>query len=398
MTVPPSTAAAAWAGLQRLPGHPAAYLGRGSVSRLGQALAGLGAERVLVVHGRVSYPGSRAHRVVTELAARHTVEHFGGVRPNPDVQRIRVGVEAVRRFRPHAVVGIGGGSSLDVAKTISVMAAQPSDPAECLRHPELVTEARQCALILLPTTAGSGSEMTRFATVYDEGHKYSFDTDRARADLVIIDQDLTTTLPLRESVVSGLDALSQSIESYWAVAATARSRELARLALEKLLPALARAVGTGSFADPTIRADMAHGASVAGSAIDITRTTAAHALSYALTAQLGLPHGTAVALHLPWLIERHAVLTETDCRHPQGAAAVRRAVADVEDLARSATGGSVRNLVERLLLLGGQPTGIRELALDAGQWREPLTAALAGGRAWNNPCVLTAADVSRLVV
>ncbi|MGP4048360.1 iron-containing alcohol dehydrogenase [Streptomyces sp. 2A115] len=315
----------------------------------------------------------------------------------PDVEQIRTGVAAVRRFRPHAVVGIGG-SSLDVAKTISVMAAQPSDPAECLRNPELVTGVRQCALVLLPTTAGSGSEMTRFATVYVEGLKYSLDTDQARADMVIVDQDLTTSLPLRDSAVSGLDALSQSIESYWAVAATAQSRELARFALEKLLPALARAADTGSFADPGIRSDMAYGASVAGSAIDITRTTAAHALSYHLTARLGLAHGTAVALHMPWLIERHSALTEADCRHPEGAAAVRRSVADIEDLARSATGGSVRKLVERLLVLGRQPTRIRELALPATQWREPMTAALTTGRAWNNPCALTEADVSRLMV
>ena len=96
--VPAVAAATAWAGLQPLPGHPAAYFGRGSVARLGEALAGLGAERVLVVHGRSSYPSSHAHRVVTELAARHTVEHFGGVRPNPDVEQIRTGVAAVRRF------------------------------------------------------------------------------------------------------------------------------------------------------------------------------------------------------------------------------------------------------------------------------------------------------------
>ncbi|MFF8784445.1 phosphonoacetaldehyde reductase [Streptomyces sp. NPDC015125] len=396
-STPVATVTGIWAGLERLPGHPAAHLGRGAAARLGEALSALGAERILVVHGRTSYQRSGAHAFVAALPARHTVEHFDGVRPNPDIEQIRAGIAAFRRFRPQAVLGIGGGSSLDVAKAIAVLAAQRESPEECLRHPDAITEDRRCALVLMPTTAGSGSEMTRFATVYAEGRKYSLDVAGARADLVIVDQNLTASLPLRDCVATGLDALSQSIESYWSVSATTASRALALDALDRLLPALARAADTGSFTDPRVRTDMAHGASLAGTAIDITRTTAAHALSYDLTMRLGLAHGTAVALHLPWLIKRHATVTEPDCRHPQGAAAVRGAVTVVENRAQSTAGRSVRQLTGQLLALAGQPTGISELLLPADQWLAPMTAALTSGRAANNPCVLTEADVLRLL-
>ncbi|ANP56256.1 hypothetical protein AVL59_02550 [Streptomyces griseochromogenes] len=387
----------AWPGLTRLPGHPAAHLGAGAAARLGDALDALGAERVLVVHGRTSYRRCGADRIVEALSAHHTVEHFDGVRPNPDIEQIRAGIDVMRRFAPQAVVGIGGGSSLDVAKTIAVLAAQRRDAEECLLHAEAVTERRECALVLLPTTAGSGSEMTCFATVYVDGRKHSLDVDQARADLVLVDEDLTASLPLGDSVASGLDALSQAIESYWSVAATPASRELALAALDRLAPALARAADTGSFADPAIRAGTAHGASLAGAAIGLTRTTAAHALSYDLTARLGLAHGTAVALHLPWVLERHAMATTADCRHPHGAAAVRDAVAVVEDTTRTRTGRSVRQLVEQLLTRAGQPVRIEDLALPARHWRGPMTQALTSGRAANNPCVLTEADVLQLL-
>ncbi|WP_202527762.1 phosphonoacetaldehyde reductase [Streptomyces sp. SID486] len=386
-----------WPGLTRLPGHPAAHMGGGAAARLGDALALLGADRVLVVHGRTSYLRSGADRSVAALSERHTVEHFDGVRPNPGIGQIRAGIDAVRRFAPHAVVGIGGGSSLDVAKAIAVLAAQRHDAEECLRHPEAVTERRECALVLLPTTAGSGSEMTRFATVYIDGRKHSLDLDQARADLVLVDTGLTASLPLGDSVSSGLDALSQAIESYWSVAAGDTSRELALAALDRLVPALARAADTGSFADPAIRLGTAHGASLAGAAIDLTRTTAAHALSYDLTARLGLAHGTAVALHLPWLLERHAAVGVADCRHPQGAAAVRDAVAVIEDTTRTLAGRSVRQLVEQLLTRAGQPARIEDLALTAEHWRGPMTEALTSGRAANNPCALTEADVLHLL-
>ncbi|MER6958017.1 iron-containing alcohol dehydrogenase [Streptomyces sp. NPDC000618] len=279
---------------------------------------------------------------LTALSARHEVEHFDGVRPNPGIEQIRAGIATMRRFGPQAVIGIGGGSSLDVAKSIAVLAVQRRSPEDCLRHPEVITEERRCALVLMPTTAGSGSEMTWFATVYIEGRKYSLDVDQARVDLVLVDQDLTESLPIGDSVSTGLDALSQSVESYWSVSATPVSQALALEALGKLLPA-------------------------------------------------------AVALHLPWPLERHAEVTDPDCRHPQGSAAVRDAVADIENIAQAQTGRGIRQLTGQLLALVGRPARIEQLALPADRWLDTMTAALASGRAANNPCVLTAADVLPLL-
>ncbi|MGW3173929.1 phosphonoacetaldehyde reductase [Streptomyces sp. NPDC001153] len=386
------------AGLRPLPGHAAAYLGEGAAGRLGGVIEALGGRRVLLVHGRTSYQRSGVGKLVEQWAGRYRIEHFDGVRPNPRIEQVRDGVALARRFRPDVVVGIGGGSSLDVAKAVAVLSAQSSGPLACLRQPELVTRPRSATLVLLPTTAGSGSEMTRFATVYVEGRKHSLDLAQARADLVLVDPQLTSSLPQPDFIAGGLDALAQAIESYWSVSADEGSGAVAIAALERLLPSLARAAGTGSFSDPSVRADMAYGASLAGAAIDVTRTTAAHALSYELTARLGLAHGTAVALHLDWLMARHAALDESECRHPEGPLGVWRRVETVQHLAREATGGSLEQLLRRLLAAAGQPVGLRELALPVNGWRQPLTAALTSERAWNNPCALTENDILRFLV
>lgn len=295
-----------------------------------------------------------------------------------------------RRVRPDTVIGLGGGSSMDVAKAASVLAAQDAEPAVCLGDPGQAYRPRRARLILVPTTAGSGSELTRFATLYRDGRKMSLDTDHARADVVLVDPALTAGVPGPVAVAGALDAFSQAVESLWARAATPLSRQWAWEALDTLVPALARLARTG---DPAgVRASLALGAALAGAAIDITRTTSAHALSYALTSRLGLPHGVAVALHLRWMIARHAAATDDECPAP-GAPALRRRIAGIRQTVRGHTGGEPEDLVTGLLQAGGYPADLGVLGLRAADWSDAVTEALESGRARNNPCLLTPDDV-----
>lgn len=375
--------------LSTLPGHPAAYLGDGCVARTDGVLGALDAARVLVVHGRGSFALCGAARVVAGWAGRRTVRHFDAFGVNPRIEDITAGVRAAREFRPDVVVGIGGGSALDAAKSVAVLAAQDAAPADCLARPEYVAAPRRCALVLLPTTSGSGSEMTRFAAIYAQGRKHSLDHPQLRSDLVLVDPGLAASVPPRTAVAAALDALCQAVESAWAVRATEESRRLAHDALARLLPVVGRAAGDSFggriLAVPERRAALAYGAALAGAAIDITRTTAAHALSYGLTARLGLPHGAAVALHLSWLIGHHTRVTADDCRHPGGPDALLGIIDDIQKLSHETTARPVEALVTRLLHDGGYPTTLASLALNAGDWRAPVTEALASSRAANTP-------------
>ncbi|WP_162600385.1 iron-containing alcohol dehydrogenase [Streptomyces sp. CS147] len=341
------------------------------------------ARRVFVVHGRRSFQEGAAAAAVGRIDA--DVRCFAGVRPNPDVEQVREAVALAREFSPDAVVGIGGGSAMDVAKCVAVLVGCTGDPAKYLSEPGSIPDSRTTTLTQVPTITGSGSELTSFATIYVGHHKHSLDHPSARADHVLIDPDLAATVPVPTAAASALDALAQAVESAWAVAATAESRDTAIRALETLLPPLDVATGRGDFADAGLRAELARGAALAGAAINTSRTTAAHALSYALTARHGIAHGAAVGLHLRWLIGHNAAATDADTRHPEGADALRGLIAGLQQICLHGTGVPLEELIDRLLRMHG----LADYCMPRRDWQEDL----AGSRASNNPRLLSPDDV-----
>lgn len=377
---------------RRLPGHPAAYCGTGAAAMLPAVLAELGARRVLVVHGGASFGTSGAADAVAALDDVE-VRRFGGIVPNPAVEQVAAATAAVRDAGPDAVVGIGGGSVLDVAKAAALLAAQDGDPRAYVTGTAVPSRPRGCRVVLLPTTSGSGSELTRFATVYVGDAKHSLDHPGLRGDVALVDPLLTASLPLRVAVAAALDALCHGVESYWSVAADATSRTHAAAALTEVAEALGLGLARGGLHDDDVRARLAVGAALAGGAIDLTRTTAAHALSYGLTARHGLPHGVAVALNLRWLVAHTAAVSAADCRDPRGPGAVRDAVREADCLVANASGLPIGELVGRALALGGHPTSLVALGLGAAERAAVAAGALASPRAANHPRAVTAADV-----
>lgn len=361
--------------------NPNVRIGPGVVAHLPEVLGP--AKRVLVVHGLRSYRAGAAAAAVDRLDAE--ICRFSGVRPNPDVAQVRDAVALAREYAPDAVLGIGGGSAMDVAKCVAVLTGCTGDPRGYLAEPGSIPERRTTMLVLVPTIAGSGSEFTSFATVYADRRKFSLDHPSVRADHILIDPDLAATVPAPAAAVSALDGLAQAIESAWAVAATPASRGMAVRALGTLAPVLGTATSRGTFSDPGLRVELARGAALAGAAINESRTTAAHALSYALTAEHGITHGAAVGLHLRWLIGHNAAATAADTRHPDGPDALRRLIGDLQRICLDSTGAPLEALIDRLLGMHG----VHDFQVPGRDWEDDL----AGGRARNNPRLVSAQDV-----
>jgi alcohol dehydrogenase len=360
---------------------PEVHTGPGVVRDLPRVLGP--ARRVLVVHGLRSYRAGPAAAVVDGLDA--DVRCFAGVRPNPDAGQVREAVALAREYLPDAVLGIGGGSAMDVAKCVAVIAGCTGDPEEYLLEPGSLPERRTRTLVQVPTISGSGSELTSFATVYIGRRKFSLSHPSALADYVLIDPDLTATVPVPTAAASALDALAQAVESAWAVAATRESRDLAVRALRTLTPVLSTATSRGTFADPWLRSELARGAALAGTAINTSRTTAAHALSYVLTAEYGIAHGAAVGLHLRWLIAHNAHATDADVRHPDGADALRHLIGGLQQTCLDCTGAPLEALIDRLLGMHG----LADFRLPSRDWRDDLS----GDRASNNPRLVSPEDI-----
>ncbi|MFD0558318.1 alcohol dehydrogenase class IV [Stackebrandtia endophytica] len=268
----------------------------------------LGVARVLLVCGKHAFVASGAAECLPELVRVAAVRRWSDFRANTDVVDLIDGLRLVEEFQPDLILGVGGGSAMDMAKLLCAYQGITDEDRlhEAIRDGAPVTD-RRLKLVLSPTTSGSGSEATHFAVVYIGDQKYSIAGPAMLPDIVVLDPALTTSATPYQRATSGIDAVAQAVESLWSVGGTEASRGFAQQALAELIPALPDFVKTGSAESAR---QMALGSHLAGRAIDVSKTTAAHALSYGITKTYGLPHGHAVALTLGGFIAAHADATD----------------------------------------------------------------------------------------
>jgi len=221
---------------------------------------------------------------------------FSAFHPNPDLADAQAGVQAFRQGGCDGLLSIGGGSSIDTAKAIKALLHAPS--LEAVRENHL-PDRMETIHIAIPGTAGTGSEATQFAVAYAEGKKLSLNHPDLRPDGVVLDASLLDTLPLYHKKSCALDALAQGIESFWCRSATEDSRVHAYLAILGVLDNLRDYLNGDAHAAE----EMLSASFQSGKAIQLTRTTAAHAMSYMLTKTMGLAHGHACMVTLPVLWE-----------------------------------------------------------------------------------------------
>lgn len=235
-------------------------------------------------------------RMQGELAARigMSLTCFCGYHANPDLADCSAGAELYRQHGCDGLISVGGGSAMDTAKAIkALLLTGDMDAVRASRLPEGV----HLPHIAVPGTAGTGAEATPIAVVYENNEKLSLDHPALLPEGIVLDGELLDTLPLYHKKACAMDALCQGIESYWAAKATEESRIHAGRAIRGVLSSLdAYLKGDPSAADAILLA-----AYESGCAIRISRTTAAHAMSYQITKRVGPAHGHACLLTLPWL-------------------------------------------------------------------------------------------------
>ena len=265
--------------------------GRGSLGKIPQLAEKLEIRRPMIV-GSERLTGLLLRKAPGLLTAPVFTEYH----PNPDLRDAEPGARIFRAQGCDGLISIGGGSAMDTAKAIkALLHAESAEAAAENRFPEEMKFPH----IAIPGTAGTGSEATQIAVTYREGRKVSLNHPGLRPEGVILDADLLDTLPAYHRKSCALDALSQGIESYWCAAGTEDSRVHAYLAILGVLDNL-KAYLAG---DPHAAEEMMDASFQSGKAIQITRTTAAHAMSYQLTKTMGIAHGHACMLTLPVLWE-----------------------------------------------------------------------------------------------
>jgi alcohol dehydrogenase class IV len=229
------------------------------------------------------------------LDAGQGVHDFSEVPVNPGAEVIDEGAAVAARLGMRSIVGVGGGSPLDAAKCIAVLCGNMSDIGAFQKCCDAGRRfERNVRLVMVPTTAGTGSEVTRWASLWDEeGRKTSMDCTAGYADTAFVDPALTDSMGPRLTAATGLDSMAHAMESIWGVHANPVSDSLAVRSLELIGLHLRNAI---SAPGTTARDGMAEAALLAGLALSNCRSAAAHALSYGLTGRFGLDHGLAVGL------------------------------------------------------------------------------------------------------
>lgn len=247
----------------------------------------IGAKRLFLVCGN-SIQKLRIGRYFEALERRMLVVRFSAFSPNPTYEAAASAAEEFQNAGCDAIAVVGGGSAMDVAKCVKLWAGlEPG--GNYLRQTPL-----PCAtpLLAVPTTAGTGSEATRYAVVYYKGEKQSVIHENCIPSAVLLDPSALEALPDYHRKASMLDAFCHGIESFWSVHATEKSREDSQKSIQGILKNLAPYLQN----KPVGNAGMLEAAHRAGKAIDQTQTTAGHAMCYKLTSLYGIAHGHAAAL------------------------------------------------------------------------------------------------------
>lgn len=274
--------------------------------------------RILVIVDPIVEDTFKIISTLNSMDTARGITSFMNFSPNPTWESLTAAMDTALSARVEGVLAIGGGTAIDLAKLTA--AALQLGGGESLwnegkQGAEISKEHSKIPLMAIPTTAGTGAEATRFAVLYRDGIKHSIVGSALKPEFTALDPSLLSSLPPAVIADTGLDAACQAMESLWSVKATPESELEAWAALDLAVEHLTQAVSTRSQAS---LAGMLVSANRAGKAINITTTTAPHALSYGLTSLYKIPHGRAVGLVFGPVVQRMATGIRDRCAHPKG--------------------------------------------------------------------------------
>ncbi len=280
--------------------------------------------------------------------AQLTYVEFTDFTPNPKYEQVCKGVEIFRKEKCQAIVAVGGGSAIDVAKCIKLFST--INTAEDYLIQQRVDS--EILLIAIPTTAGSGSEATKHAVVYRNGEKQSISHESMIPDYAILVPEVLEGLPIYQKKCTLLDALCQAIESWWSVNSTPESISYSKEAIKEIKKYWKQYIEENSANSYRHIMKAAH---LAGKAINITATTAAHAMSYKITSLYGIPHGHAVAMCMAEVWE-NITNNIAQCNDNRGGLYLQSVMTDIEMTFSKA---EFKNLMEAF--------DMKELNVDIGE-------------------------------
>ena len=340
--------------------------GIGAVERLAGIIKASNAKSVLLVTDKGIRNSGLLERISNLLdTGKLAHQIFDNVEPNPKDYNVQEGAEMAKQLNPDCVVTVGGGSPIDCAKAIAVVARQ-GGTARDYEGPDRIG-ADVLPLIAIPTTAGTGSEVTFSSVITDSQEKYKFSIKdpKIAPKVALVDPEMTLTMPPGLTAATGMDALTHAIEGFTAKAAEPIADSAALYAIEMITAHLRTAVSDGNNLEA--RSGMLLGSVLAGIAFSHSDVAAVHCVAEALGGKYDAAHGVCNAVVLPAVMEYN--LDYCKDRYARVAGAMGLSYNNVEDGARQAV-RAVQKLASDVHLpefgsLGVQQADFKELALNS---------------------------------
>jgi alcohol dehydrogenase len=369
--------------------------GAGRLSELGELARSIGEiARVLVVSDPGVVAAGHTQRGLDSLQAAGLVTRlFDGLAENPTTAHVEAGLAVAQDFSPDAIIGLGGGSSMDCAKGINFLYSCGGRMQDYWGRDKATGPL--LPMIAVPTTAGTGSETQSFALISDgKTHvKMACGDRRAAFRVALLDPELTLTQPPRVTALTGYDALAHAVETAVSSAHTPMSLCFSREAWRRLAPNYSRVIENPN--EIAFRFHMQFGACLAGLAIENSMLGGAHAMANPLTATFGIAHGEAVAIALPHIVRHNG--------QNHNAAAAYRAMLSATDgqsnLPLIPLGEGPAGLAEFLARsadMAGLRIRLRDHEIDRSRLPELAADATKQWTGTFNPVKLTEADFLRL--
>lgn len=362
------------------------YLESNSINNLKKILPKHNPKNIFLVTGKASYEKCGAKKIIDPILSNYDIIHFSDLNVNPKLVDIENGIKLFKENNCDFVIVVGGGSVMDVAKSINILVANDGKPEDYVNK-KMTIGNKGKILVAIPTTSGSGSEATKFSVIYIDKTKYSLEHEFILPDYAIVDTQFTISLPKNITACTGVDALCQGIESYWSINSTDESKGYAKEAIKLVMKNLNSVVNNPS---EQLRESMSKAAHLAGKAINISKTTSCHAISYPITAYFNVPHGHAVALTLAQMLVYNSQITEDELLDKRGVKYVKDMINEIVNMLDAENVEEASEKITFLMKRIGLNTKLSYLGIKT---REDIEIVIRNGfnpdRVKNNPRKLT---------
>ena len=297
----------------------------GKMTGLDQWISSKGIKNLLLVCDESLRFLTQLDSYLKDKSSEINIVRFSDFQPNPLYESVVSGVDVFRKNCCDGILAVGGGSAMDVAKCIKLYSNTEGDGRDGSFLKNTIVPC-DIPFMAVPTTAGTGSEATRYAVVYYEGQKQSIADYSCIPDDVFMDSNVLKTLPVYQKKSTMMDAFCHAIESFWSVNSTDESREYSKQAIRLVMDNREAYLANSEEGNK----NMLIAANLAGKAINITQTTAGHAMCYKITSLFGVAHGHAAILCdrvlYPWMLDN-----PDKCIDKRGEAHLKKILKEIAD-------------------------------------------------------------------